>query len=179
MMNTFETTLYKIGSATILKVPQDVSAGLPSRGMVLVDGMVNGAPIHTALEPDGKGSHWLSMSDDLLKAAKATSGDTVSVSIEPSKDWPEPDIPSDLEAALAADAEARKLWLDITPMARWDWIRWIRATNNPATRANHIVVAFSKLRHGTRRPCCFNRSMCTDFSVSKGGVLLEPTPTTA
>lgn len=174
MATTFKTKLFTIGQTTILRLPLDVSAALPSRGMVLVEGTVNGAHFHTALEPDGKGSHWLDVSSRLLKAAKATSGDTVSVSLAPSKDWPEPDVPDDLKAALAADQEGNAIWADITPMARWDWIRWIRATNNPETRKNHVVVALSKMKHGTRRPCCFNRSMCTDFTVSKNGVLLEP-----
>jgi hypothetical protein len=26
--------------------------------------------------------------------------------------------------AFASDPEARRLWMDITPVARWDWIRW-------------------------------------------------------
>lgn len=171
----FATKLFTVGETTILKLPKEVSAQLPSRGMVLVEGTINGAHFHTALEPDGKGSHWLNVKSSLLQAAKAKSGDAVSVSLESSKDWPEPNVPHDLQAALKTDTQASAIWSDITPMARWDWIRWIQATNNPATRANHIVVAFSKMKHGTRRPCCFNRSMCTDFSVSKNGVLLDPT----
>lgn len=170
----FQTKLFAIGNTTILQLPAKVSAELPSRGMVLVKGSVNGAPFLTALEPDGKGSHWLNMSKGLLKAAKAKNDDTVSALIEPSKDWPEPEVPQDLQRALKADQEAHAIWASITPMARWDWIRWIRATNNPETRKNHVIVALSKMKHGTRRPCCFNRSMCTDFSVSKNGVLLEP-----
>ncbi len=176
--SNFKTTTYAIGKQTILRLPPDVSAKLPSRGMVLVEGTVNGAPFHTALEPDGKGSHWLDVDDDLLRAAKAKNGDTVTVSLESSKDWPEPKVPADLQSALRADHEANGIWQDITPMARWDWIRWIRATNNPDTRKNHVVVALSKMKHGTRRPCCFNRSMCTDFSVSKNGVLLDTSPAT-
>ena len=170
----FDTKLFSIGKTVVLLLPANVSAKLPSRGMVLADGTVNGVHFHTALEPDGKGSHWLNIDSRLLKATKAKAGDTVSVSLEQSNDWPEPDIPADLQAALTADKEANAVWTDITPMARWDWIRWVRATNNPDTRKKHVVVALSKMKHGTRRPCCFNRSMCTDFSVSKNGVLLAP-----
>lgn len=166
--------MFTIGKTTVLLLPERASAALPSRGMVMVKGTVNGAPFHTALEPDGRGSHWLDISSDLLKTAHANSGDTVNVTIEPSKDWPEPDVPQDLRDALKADQAANAVWVDITPMARWDWIRWVRATNNPDTRKKHVEVALSKMKHGTRRPCCFNRSMCTDFSVSKNGVLLTP-----
>src|SRR5437667_415937 len=31
-------------------------------------------------------------------------------------------------------------------MARWDWIRWIRAVKSPETRQKHIEVALDKLR---------------------------------
>ena len=172
-MTHFEATLFKINGTTVLLLPRDVSATLPSRGMVLIEGTVNGHAFKYPLEPDGTGSHWLKIDDALPSAVKFKAGDTVTVEIEPSKDWPEPDLPDDLKSALAADGQFNALWMDTTPMARWDWIRWIQATNNPGTRANHIVVAFDKLKHGTRRPCCFNRSMCTDFSVSKNGVLLS------
>ena len=64
-------------------------------------------------------------------------------------------------------------------MARWDWIRWINATAQQETRKRRIEVAFSKLKSGMRRPCCFNRGMCTEPYVSKNGVLLEPAETTA
>jgi hypothetical protein len=59
-------------------------------------------------------------------------------------------------------------------MARWEWIRWIGATNNTETRQRRIEVALSKLSHGERRPCCFNRSMCCIPEVSQNGALLEP-----
>ncbi len=170
----FETKPFKIGDSTILRLPQAVSAELPSRGMVLVEGTISGFQFRTPLEPDGTGSHWLKLDKALLVGSKARTGDSVRVELVPSKDWPEPDLPADLTAALAADPTANAVWRDITPMARWDWLRWIRATNNPETRTNHVAVALSKMKNGTRRPCCFNRSMSTDFSVSKNGVLRMP-----
>jgi len=65
--------------------------------------------------------------------------------------------------------------LDITPLARWDWIRWIGSTRNRDTRAIRIEKTLSKLKSGKRAACCFNRSECTDSSMSRNGVLLEPT----
>jgi hypothetical protein len=90
--------------------------------------------------------------------------------------WPEPKMPADLARALAADPQVRRTWLDITPLARWDWIRWIGATRNRDTRAIRIEKTLSKLRSGKRAACCFDRSQCTDPSMSRNGVLLEPTP---
>ena len=171
----FETTPLKIGDWTILRLPESVSAELPSRGSTLVEGTINGFRSKIVLEPDGKGSHWFRIDSGLHEAAGINAGDTVTMVIEPSKEWPEPEVPPDLNKALASDLKANALWVKITPMARWDWIRWIRATNNQETRSRRIEVALSKLRAGERRPCCFNRNMCTEPEVSKNGVLVEPT----
>lgn len=171
----FKAKLLKIGSWTILRLPQGASAKLPSRGQTMIKGTINGVRFQTACEPDGKGSHWFKVGKSMREAAGADTGDTVELAIDPVKEWPEPRVPADLKDALAADSKAHKLWQDITPMARWDWIRWIRATNRQETRQRRIGVGLSKLKNGERRPCCWNRNLCTEPSVSKNGVLIEPT----
>jgi hypothetical protein len=170
----FKAKPYKIGTWTILRLPEKASAKLPSRGQVMVRGELNGVAFQTPLEPDGDWGHWFGIQESLLDAAGVTEGDTVDLAIETIKDWPEPDIPADIQKALAADAKARDLWQRVTPMARWEWIRWIRATNKDETRKRRIEVACSKLRAGERRPCCWNRNACSEPSVSKSGVLLGP-----
>jgi len=103
-------------------------------------------------------------------------GDSVSVPLEPMARWPEPKVPADLAEALASDPRVRRIWMDVTLVARWDWIRWIGSTRNRDTRAIRIEKTLSKLRSGKRAACCFDRSQCTDPSMSRNGVLLEPTP---
>jgi hypothetical protein len=171
----FKAKLTVIGSETIVRLPKTISRKLPSRGMSLVEGTFNDHFFQTPLEPDGRGSHWFRVSDTMLRAARAAAGDSVSLAIAPMAQWPEPNVPQDLTRALAADAKARSLWMDITPLARWDWIRWIVSTRNPDTRTTRIEKTLSKLKAGKRAACCFNRSQCTDPSVSRNGVLLEPT----
>jgi uncharacterized protein YdeI (YjbR/CyaY-like superfamily) len=116
------------------------------------------------------------ISRTMLRAARAQVGDSVSVALEPMARWPDPKVPTDLAEALASDPEARSLWMDITQVARWDWIRWIGSTRNRDTRAIRIEKMLSKLRSGKRAACCFNRSQCTDPSMSRNGVLLESMP---
>ena len=163
----FDATLFqpdpaeKIGSGILLALPEDVSAALPTRGMALVEGTINGVPFRAVLEPDGRGSHWFKVSDALRAAANVDLGDTVELAIAPGTDWPEPMVPDDLSHALASVPTARALWGAITPMARWDWIRWIGATRSPQTRRRRVAVAIDKLRSGKRRPCCFDRGQCT------------------
>jgi len=174
----FESTPIKIGDWTILRLPESASAKLPSRGMTLVEGTVNGFRSKIVLEPDGKGSHWFKVDSKLRKAASINAGGKVKMEFEPSKEWPEPQVPADLKKALVADPQVYDLWTDITPMARWDWLRWIRSTNNQETRRRRIEVALSKLKADKRRPCCFNRNLCTEPDVSKNGILIEPMQTT-
>jgi uncharacterized protein YdeI (YjbR/CyaY-like superfamily) len=107
--------------------------------------------------------------------AGISTGDTATLDIEVAKDWPEPSVPQDLATALAdAPQGIRHLWNDITPMARWEWVRWVNATKNPDTRGRRVEVTISKMQSGKRRPCCFNLASCTDPDLSKSGRLLEP-----
>lgn len=180
-MINFETKLFKIHDWIILRLPDDASAQLPSRGMTMVSGTFNGVPFKTLLEPDGKygpglkPSHWFAPSKKLLGDAKVAVGDTVQVSLEPTKEWIEPEVPEDVKKALASSHKAEDLWNDITPMARWDWIRWVRAVKTAETRQKHLDVMLDKLNKGMRRPCCFNRNMCSEPAVSHNWKLLEPT----
>jgi hypothetical protein len=148
--------------------------------MTMVKGAINDVPFKTVLEPDGKywpgkgSSHWFSPDNGLVKAAGITPGQPVSISLEVTKDWIDPEVPSDLQKALATSPKAQALWHNITPMARWDWVRWVRAVKTPETRQKHIEVALDKLNKGMRRPCCFNRNLCSEPQVSHNWALLEP-----
>jgi len=169
----FEAQIQGTGGSTIVRLPDEASAKLPSRGQVAVKGAVNGYAFQTVLEPDGRRGHWLKVDKKLRQALAPGEGDTVEIIIEPAKDWPEPDIPRDFQTALADAPGVSELWTSITPMARWEWVRWINATKNVQTRERRVEVGISKLRSGKRRPCCFDLASCTDPDLSKNGMLVE------
>ena len=111
-------------------------------------------------------------SNALLASARETQA---TLDIEVTKAWPEPSVPQDLATALEAAPEPiQALWNEITPMARWEWVRWVNATKNPDTRAKRVDVSISKMESGKRRPCCFNLAGCTDPDLSKNGKLFDP-----
>ena len=171
----FGATLSMIDTSTILRLPEMASKNLSSRGQVAVHGTINGVEFQTVLEPDGNSGHWMRVDDTLQYAAGIGAGDTAALDVEVTKDWPEPGVPQDLATALAAAPQKiQDLWTDITPMARWEWVRWVSATRNPDTRRRRVDVSISKMKSGKRRPCCFNLSACTDPDLSKNGRLLEP-----
>ena len=64
-------------------------------------------------------------------------------------------MPKDFETALLADEIGKKMWLDITPLARNEWICWIEDAKKADTRVKRIKVGLDKMHKGMRRPCCW------------------------
>ncbi len=64
-------------------------------------------------------------------------------------------LPADLRRALGANAAARRVWVDITPLARNEWICWVTSPKKEETRRRRIDVGIDQLRGGQRRPCCW------------------------
>ena len=145
----------KVGSWTVLTLPGNASAELPSRGLIKVEGTIHGFPFRAALEPDGQGSHWLKVSKALRDAADVGIGEMVTVEITRVEAEPEVRAPIELRNALAAAPRAQALWAQITPLARRDWILWITSARQPKTRLSRIEKACSMLASGKRRVCCF------------------------
>ena len=110
---------------SFLAIPKAVSDTLPRRGRTTVEGTINGHRFQATLEPDGQLGHWLKVSEKFKKAAGVQIGDSVTLKIAPVTEEPEPEIPSDFEAALAGAPEARKIWEETTTIARLVWIHWM------------------------------------------------------
>jgi uncharacterized protein YdeI (YjbR/CyaY-like superfamily) len=64
-------------------------------------------------------------------------------------------LPSDLRALLTTNAEALAAWVDLTPLARNEWICWILSAKKQETRDRKIERIRSDLLDGKRRPCCW------------------------
>jgi hypothetical protein len=145
----------KTGSWTVLTLPKSASAKLPSRGVTMIEGTINGFPFRAALEPDGQGSHCLKVNQAMHDAAAPEADDTVTVEITRIEEEPEIRVPMDLRQALAAVPRAQAFWSEITPMARRDWILWLSSAKQSETRAIRIEKACDMLASGKRRVCCF------------------------
>lgn len=168
----FTATVDLLEGTTLVRLPQPASRQLRSRGQVAVQGSINGHDFRTVLEPDGDKGHWMKLDQTLQQSVGIEPGDRVSITLESTPHWPEPDLPADLSAALAsAPPKITDIWNDITPMARWEWVRWVNATANPVTRRRRVEVTISKINNGKRRPCCFDLSACTDPTLAKNGRL--------
>ena len=110
----------------------------------------------------------------LQQALDLVDGTDIDLALTPTKEWPEPEVPQDLGAALEDADDLEATWASITPMARWEWVRWVGATRSPDTSARRVEVSIDKLRGGKRRPCCFDLSSCTEPDLAPGGKLRKP-----
>ena len=61
----FESKPFKIKDLLILRLPEDASLKLPSRGQVAVEGVVGSHKFCTVLEPDGYFGHWMRIDNKL------------------------------------------------------------------------------------------------------------------
>ena len=114
-----------------------------------MEGTFNGVAFQATLEPDGQGGHWLKVDRKMREEAGAETGDVVTLEIAPVAEEPEPSMPADLRKALAAaPPAARKVWSDITPLARRDWIHWIVSAKQAETRC---ASDQNRLRHARQR----------------------------
>lgn len=171
----FTGTLSTIEDATLVRLPVQASEQLPSRGQVAVHASIRGHDFETVVEPDGRRGHWIRVDEALQRIAGVSPGDTAELTLQVAPKWPEPDVPDDFAAALAeSPATIRDTWEDITPMARWEWVRWVQATRNPQTRQRRVEVSMSKIAGGKRRPCCFDLAACTDPHLASSGKLRDP-----
>lgn len=64
-------------------------------------------------------------------------------------------LPKDFKDAIINSPQVYKLWEDITPLARNEWICWVEEAKKEETRKRRILVGLSKLSSGMRRPCCW------------------------
>ena len=64
-------------------------------------------------------------------------------------------LPTDFRKAIIGSPKVLKLWEDITPLARNEWICWVDDAKQEKTRERRIKVGLSKMSAGMRRPCCW------------------------
>jgi len=64
-------------------------------------------------------------------------------------------LPADLRAALVANEAALRAWVDITPLARNEFICWVTDAKRAETRERRIRRTQEELEEGMRRPCCW------------------------
>ena len=65
------------------------------------------------------------------------------------------DLPADLRETLVSSEVALEAWMDITPLARNEFICWVEDAKQQKTRERRIRRTREELEEGMRRPCCW------------------------
>mgnify|MGYP003887334591 CR=1 FL=1 len=64
-------------------------------------------------------------------------------------------LPADFRKVIESARVAKKLWEDITPLARNGWICWVTSAKKDGNRKQRISVGLDKMHKDMRRPCCW------------------------
>jgi len=174
----FKSDVLVYGNHKIIKLPNEISSQLSSRGMNFAEIRFlssDGRAISDAatayplpLEPDGNKSHWFYVPESLCDAL--VPGSTLELQLTPQDEWPSPVVPDDFIEGLK-QSSLYDFYHDLTSKAQWEWMRWIQMTNNPSTREKRITVSMDKMHKGMKRPCCFDQTRCTDYRICSNGML--------
>lgn len=61
----------------------------------------------------------------------------------------------DLQAALRSDPQILRLWQELTPLGRNEFICWVEDAKQARTRERRIARTREELLEGKKRPCCW------------------------
>jgi hypothetical protein len=98
-----------------------------------------------------RGEYLLGMSREMREGAGVQAGDTVEVEIALDLAPREVDVPAELAAALAADADANARFDALAYTHRKEFARWVAEARRDDTRERRVAEAIEMLRAGRTR----------------------------
>jgi hypothetical protein len=98
-----------------------------------------------------RGEYLLGMSREMREGAGVQAGDTVEVEIALDLAPREVDVPAELAAALAADADANARFDALAYTHRKEFARWVAEDRRDDTRERRVAEAIEMLRAGRTR----------------------------
>ena len=132
-------------------VPERVSDAFGLRGLVPVVGTADGADLVATLVPVGSGRHRLFLNGAVRDAIGKGVGDPVEIRIRLDRSDRTPEIPADLQEALAEGGAAAGLEA-LTPSRRKECLVWLADAKRQNTRAGRISrIVQAALEEGTPR----------------------------
>jgi hypothetical protein len=130
---------------TFVVLPSQVAAALGAKRGVEVCRTLKGVPFRGTVST-GEGVRRMPVPRALLDQAGATRGDTVPVVIQLDVAPRDVEVPEELRAVLAADAEAARLYKALPPSLRRAWATHVAQAKHPETRARRAKKAPDAIR---------------------------------
>ena len=118
----------------IIRIPFNVPKIWGTRGMLRVQGEINGFPFRTSLFPTGQGYHYLLVNKRMQTGANAAPGDTAQFRLERDTAKRVAIVPGELQRILNEDRSFRR-WFDHFNYSTRKWIcDQVANVKNPAAR---------------------------------------------
>lgn len=111
---------------------------------------VNGRVLRLRLARMG-GENMIGMSRAVRAEAGVEIGDTVEVEIAADSAPRTVEVPDDLAAALAADAESAAAFEKLSYTHRAEYVRWVTEAKRTQTRADRVAATVEQVRNGRTR----------------------------
>jgi hypothetical protein len=138
------------GERPLVELPFDVKAEYGS-ARAKVKATVNGVELRTTVAVYG-GRSYVGFRKEIQDAAGIAIGDRITVRIKPDEDPREVEVPSDLAAALAKDASARKAFDTLAFTHRKEYAIWVTEAKKAETRERRVARTVEMLRDGVKHP---------------------------
>ena len=134
-------------TATGLRVPDEVVAGLGSGKRPAVRVTINGHTYRTTVAPRGE-EYLVPVSADNRERAGVAAGDEVDVDIELDAEPREVTVPPDFSDALDRDPDARRFFDGLSYSQKQWFVLGIEEAKTAETRQRRIDKAVARLREG-------------------------------
>lgn len=134
-------------TATGIQVPAEVVERLGAGKRPHVAVTINGYTYRSTIAPMG-GVYMLPVSAEVREAAGVAAGDEVDVAVELDTAPREVEVPADLAAALAGNAEAKRFFEGLSYSNKRRIVLSIEGAKTAETRERRIAKAVSDLQQG-------------------------------
>lgn len=152
-LKPFKTRLVRpegVGTWTFAPIPKELSAREGFRSHQRMKGLIDGAPFHSSLMPRGGGVFFVVVPQALREAIGKSSGDTVTVSLEPDSAPGVFKIPHELRKIFASSAKAGRAFDGLAPSHRKAFAQWVASAKQAETRLRRAEKAREMLLAGKR-----------------------------
>ncbi len=131
---------------TLVVIPPKIISQLPE-GRKRTKGTMNGAAFSLAINNLKSGERYFAVSNALRKAAKISVGDPVQVDfylVDPSI----VELPEELEAVIAQDSDAEKIWQAFTPGRQRSLAHYVNTAKSVDSRIKRSLELMYKMKTG-------------------------------
>jgi Domain of unknown function (DUF1905)/Bacteriocin-protection, YdeI or OmpD-Associated len=128
-----------------VEVPERVTERLGTRGLVPVEGSVNGFAFRGSLAPTRQG-HFMWLKKAIREECGVQPGQTVQVVLRPVRERPSLNVPAELETALAASPEASRWWDALSASKHRIATIWISQAKSSEVRAYRVSDVLRRAR---------------------------------